>query len=263
MKKIQIISAIAIILLLVGFGCKKQKTEITPEIASSDEALFRLGEKYIEKDPEKAQLYFRQVIDSFPKSFYAQRAKLSIADIYFKKGDEGNMIVAASEYREFISLFPLSPSSSYAQYQIAMTYFKKVLKPGRDQIKTKQALDEFKKVVTNYPMSEETKSSQENIKICEEYLAEHTYGIGYYYYKARAFKAAISRLGKILTEYPNYSKMDKVYFHLADSYFKWNKADQSIPYFTKLISDFPQSKYAKKAVKRMEEIEKQQEEKKK
>ncbi len=262
-KKIKIVYTIAIVLLVVGFGCKKEKIEISPEVASSDEALFKLGEKYIKKDPEKAQLYFRQVIDSFPKSFYAQRAKLSIADIYFKKGDEGNLIVAASEYREFISLFPLSPSSSYAQYRIAMTYFKKILAPGRDQTKTNQALDEFKKVITNYPMSEEAKSSQENIKLCEEYLAEHTCGIGYYYYKVHVFKASISRLSEILTKYPNYSKMDKVYFYLGDSYLKWNKADQSIPYFTKLISDFPQSKYAKNAVEIMKEIEKEQEGKKK
>jgi len=31
--------------------------------------------------------------------------------------------------------------------------------------------------------------------------------------------------------------------------------EQSIPYFTKLITDFPQSKLAKKATARLEEIE--------
>ena len=91
------------------------KDEITPSLMND-----------VKKDPEKARLYFRQVIDSFPKSFYAQQAKLAIADSYFKKGGEGNMILAASEYREFISLFPYSPSAPRAQYQIAMTYYKKM-----------------------------------------------------------------------------------------------------------------------------------------
>jgi len=263
MKKIISVLTICFILVLIDTGCRGKKIEISPEDASSDETLFKLGETYINKDPEKGRLYMRQVIDSFPKSYYAQRAKLAIADSYFKKGDEGSMIIAASEYREFISLYPYSPSSAYAQYQIAMTFFKKALKPGRDQTKTMQALIEFKKVPTNYPLSEEANSAKEKIKECEERLAEHTTGIGEFYYKVNAFKASINRLIKIPTDYPDYSKMDKVYFLLANSYYKWGKIDQSIAYFTKLISDFPESKYAKKATETMKEIEKSQNKKNK
>ncbi len=248
------------LLLLIGLCCRKKQVEIAPEISSSDEALYKLGEEYLDKDVEKARLYLRQVIDSFPKSFYAQRAKLAIADSYYKKGDEGSMIIAASEYREFISLFPLSPSAAYAQYQIAMTFYEKVLKPGRDQTKTKQALSEFKKVISNYPLSEEAKLSQDKIKDCEERLADHVFGIGYIYYKMGGYRAAVSRLKEILTEFPSYTKMDKVYYHLGDSYYRWGQEEESVPYFTKLISDFPESEYAGKAKKKMEEIEQKKEE---
>jgi outer membrane protein assembly factor BamD len=257
MKKMSIILVISF--LLLGLACKKKEVGIDPNIASSDEALYKLGMEYLEKDAEKARLYLRQVIDSFPKSFYAQRAKLAIADSYFEKGDEGSMILAASEYREFINLFPLSPSAAHAQYQIGMTFFKKALKPGRDQTRTKQALAEFKKVITNYPLSEEAKMAQEKIKGCEERLAEHTFSIGELYYKMKSYKASVDRLKEILTEFPDYSQMDKVYYYLADSYYKWKKVEESIPYYTKLISDFPQSKYAEKAQKRMKEIEEQKE----
>lgn len=248
------------LLLLTGLNCRKEQVEIAPEISSSDEALYKMGEEFLDKDVEKARLYLRQVIDSFPKSFYAQRAKLAIADSYYKKGDEGSMIIAASEYREFISLFPLSPSAAYAQYQIGMTFYEKVLKPGRDQTKTKQALAEFKRVISSYPLSEEAKLSQEKIRDCEERLADHVYGIGYIYYKTKGYRAAVGRLKEILTEFPNYSNMDKVYYHLGDSYYRWGQIDESIPYFTKLISDFPESKYAGKAKKKMEEIEKRKKE---
>ncbi len=255
-KKIVCLTIILIFALILSFSCKKENPELAPDIQSSDEALYKLGEKYIKKDPEKARLYLRQVIDSFPKSFYAQRAKLAIADSYFKKGDEGSLILAASEYREFISLFPLSPSAAYAQYQIAMTFYKKALKPGRDQTKTRQALAEFKKVITNYPLSEEAKLAEEKIKDCEERLAEHELTIGELYYKMGAYKGAVNRLKEILTNFPNYSKMDRVYYYLGDSYLKWKKKDESIPYFTKLISDFPQSKYAQKAQEILKELEK-------
>ena len=251
-----VLYGLLILLIIASVSCGKKETAIDPTIASNDELLFNSGMEAIEKDPEKGRLYLRQVIDSFPKSFYAQRAKLAIADSYFEKGDEGSMIIAASEYREFISLFPLSPSASYAQYQIGMTFYKKALKPGRDQTKTEQALVEFKKVITNYPLSDEAKEAEQKIKDCEERLAAHTLSIGELYYKRAAYKASTSRLIDILTEYPNFSEMDKVYYYLGDSYYKWNKVDESIPYFRKLITDFPQSNYAKKATERIEEIEK-------
>jgi outer membrane protein assembly factor BamD len=137
-----------------------------------------------------------------------------------------------------------------------MSFFKKALKPGRDQTKTQQALAEFKQVVNRYDGSDEAELARERIRECEERLAEHTFSIAYLYYKRSAYKASISRLTEILTEYPNYSQMDRVYYILADSYFQARMIDQSIPYFQKLISDYPESDYAEKAVERMEEIEK-------
>ena len=261
MKKAVFIAIFACLIVIIGTGCRGKQTEITPDIASSDETLFNLGEQSVKKDPEKARVYFRQVIDSFPKSFFAQRAKLAIADSYYDKGDEGNMLIAASEYRDFIISFPLSPSASYAQYRLGMTYFRKALSPGRDQTKTKQALAEFKKVVTNFPLSEQVADSRKQILECEERLAGHNLSIGVHYYKVYALKASTTRLTEILTEYPYFSKMDKVYYYLGDSYFRWNKFEEATPFLRKLITDFPESKYSKRATKRLQEIEEKQVEK--
>ncbi len=254
----KIIAALAAGLLIISAaGCAGKKAEISPQVASSDETLFKEGEKLLKKDAEKARLYMRQIIDSFPKSYYAQRAKLAIADTYFDAGDEGNLILAAAEYREFIQLFPYSPAASYAQYRIALSFFNKALKPGRDQQKTQQALGEFKKVLTNYPLSEEAKQTREKIKNCEERLAEHAFLIGEQYYRTTAFKAATSRLTEILTTYPTYSGMDLVYYYLGASYQEWAKPDQAVPYFIKLTTDFPKSKLASKAQDRLKEAQAQ------
>ena len=133
------------------------------------------------------------------------------------------------------------------------------LSPGRDQTKTIQALAEFKKVVTNFPISEQVADSREQIKECEERLAAHNLTIAIHYYKVLAFKASTIRLTEILTEYPYFSKMDKVYYYLGDSYLKWNKFEEGAPFLRKLLSDFPESKYIKKATKRLKEMEKEQE----
>lgn len=256
MKKLGLWLVVVALAGLAASGCKPRKVEIAPELAASDEALFRAGQEAMKKDTEKARLYFRQVIESFPKSFYAQRAKLAIADSYFAKGDEGSMILAASEYREFIQLYPFSPSAPYAQYQIAMSYFKKALAPGRDQTKTIQALAEFRKVIANFPTSEEAGKAPALIAECEERLATHALSIGELYYKQYALKAAISRLKEILTDYPAFSKMDFVYFYLADSYYRANKPEDAVPFFTKLVTDYPKSDLAEKAQQRLAAISK-------
>jgi outer membrane protein assembly factor BamD len=236
-------------------GCRKPPVQIAPDVAASDEALYKLGEATIKKDTEKGLLYLRQLIDSFPRSFYAQRAKLLIADSYFKKGDEANMILAASEYREFIKAYPYSPSAAYCQYQIALSFYKKIEKVGRDQTKTTQALTEFRKVVAEYPASDQAKEAQAKINDCEERLAAHAAGIGVQYANIKANKAAISRLSEVMTTYPNFSHMETVYFYLGQAYFQARAFDQAVPYFTKLISDYPKSKLVKKATARLKEIE--------
>jgi outer membrane protein assembly factor BamD len=249
-------TALALLTVLcLAAGCKKTPVQISPDIAGSDEALFKLGEAEVKKNTEKAILYLRQVIDSFPKSFYAQRAKLLIADTYFRKGDEGNMILAAAEYREFIKAYPYSPSASYCQYQIAMTFYKKIEKPGRDQTKTGQALAEFKKVIADFPSSDQAKTAQDRIKDCEELLARHEADIGVQYARMKAFRAAVNRLTAVMTTYPNYSRLDLVYFYLGESFFQTNALDQAVPYFTKVVSDFPRSKLARKATQRLKAIE--------
>ncbi len=247
-------AALALLLALASVpGCKKKPVQIPSDISASDEALYKLGEAEIKKNQEKAILYLRQLIDSFPKSFYAQRAKLLIADSYFRKGDEGNLILAAAEYREFIKAYPYSPSASYCQYQIALTFYKKIEKPGRDQTKTSQALEEFKRVIADYPASDQAKPAQEKIKDCEERLAAQQAGIGIQYAKMRVYKAAVSRLSEVMTTYPNYSRMDQVYYFLGESYVML-APEQARPYYTKLVTDFPKSPYVKKATKRLKEI---------
>jgi len=59
-----------------------------------------------------------------------------------------------------------------------------------------------------------------------------------------------------MTTYPNYTGLDAVYFYLGASHFMIRQYDQSAPFFTKVISDYPNSKLAKDATKRLQEIPK-------
>ncbi len=253
MKKITLI---LLLFLLIFSGCSKKKPDLEPTPgSSSDESLFNLGEKWLKKDSEKARLYFRQVIDSFPQSILAQRAKLRIADSYFQQKDEGSLLIAESEYREFISMYPFSPLASYSRHQIAMTFYNRMHKPGRDQTNTLKAIEEFEKLLKDYPYAKEVEDARAKLKKCKDYYTEHIYLIGLHYYKFKSYRAAINRLKEALEYNPDFSKIDRLYYYLGDSLINTNNLEEGKAYFSKLTTSFPKSKYAKKAQRQLKKIE--------
>ncbi len=258
-RRIHLIAVCISLLILTGTACRKdKKVSLVPgtaAAASSDENLYKLGEATIKKDTEKGLLFLRQLIDTFPKSFYAQRAKLLIADTYFKKKDDSNLMLAAAEYREFIRSYPYSPSAAYCQYQIAMASYIKALKPGRDQTKTIQAVDEFKKVVAEYPASEQAKLSQEKIRDCESRLAEHNFVIAVQYHNQRAYRASLDRLNEIMSTFPDFKRMGELYFYMGSCNFFMKKYDEARPFFTKVVTDYANEKVARKAQKILKQME--------
>jgi outer membrane protein assembly factor BamD len=59
-----------------------------------------------------------------------------------------------------------------------------------------------------------------------------------------------------MSTYPEFSRLDLIYFYLGDSYFMLRQYDQAVPYFTKVVTDYPGGKLAKAAAKKLAEIEK-------
>ena len=50
-------------------------------------------------------------------------ARLGLGETHFKEGGAGNLVLAISEYREFLTLYPSHPRSDYAQFQTAEAYY--------------------------------------------------------------------------------------------------------------------------------------------
>ncbi|NTV81822.1 MAG: outer membrane protein assembly factor BamD [Candidatus Aminicenantes bacterium] len=136
-----------------------------------------------------------------------------------------------------------------------MTFFKKMLKPGRDPAKTIQALAEFKKVLADYPASDQAQPAQERIKECEARLAAHNAEIAIGYHHRKAYRASLSRLAEVMTTYPDYSELYEIYYYLGDCHFMMRQYDQAIPFFTKVVTDYPGKKVAKWAAGKLKEIE--------
>jgi outer membrane protein assembly factor BamD len=59
-----------------------------------------------------------------------------------------------------------------------------------------------------------------------------------------------------MTSYPDYSRLDEIYYYLGDCHFMMRQYAQAVPFFTKVVTDYPSRALAKAATKRLAEIEK-------
>jgi len=69
---------------------------------------------------EMGRLGLQTLINTYPDSEYLAKAKLAIADSYFKQGGSSNITQAINGYKDFIVFFPFLPEAAYAQMQVAM-----------------------------------------------------------------------------------------------------------------------------------------------
>lgn len=244
--------------LLVNFtGCKsKKKIVLKPGETTSAKDIYDRAKARIKKNPEKARLLFKEIIHIYPDSTYAQRAKVGIADSYFRQKDSGSLIMAASEYQEYVNLYPNSPDAVYAKYQSAMCYYKQVRKPGRDQDSTHKAIQAFESMVKMYPDTEEAKDARQKIAQARQTLALHYFLIGRTNLWMGAVRGAVARFKQVMDEYPEFKSNDVLFYCTGKAYFIMRDFESATSFFQRVITDFPKSKYFKKSRKMIEKISK-------
>jgi outer membrane protein assembly factor BamD (BamD/ComL family) len=80
-----------------------------------------------------------------------------------------------------------------------------------------------------------------------ERVAAHNLDVGRQYFKKKAWAGAKDRLEEILAEYPEFTRIDEVYYLLGVCYTKAGDAKLARESFRKLVDERPDSDYAKRA----------------
>ncbi len=256
MKRLGIIFIIFTFILITGCKSKKDIT-LEPDDLGSDKTIYERAKKLGKRDAEKSRLLYKEILQVYPDSIYARKAKIGIADSYFKQKDSSSLLIAASEYQEFVNLYPNSPDSIYAKFQIGRCYEKQSKSAGRDQTNTKLAIKAYESLQKMYPGTEESDKATAILKKLKKRLAFHYFGIAMSNFRLRAYKGAVNRFKQVIDDYPDFEKMDKLYYFTGSSYFKMKKKESAISFFQKIINSFPKSKYvkgSKKYIKKLMEL---------
>jgi outer membrane protein assembly factor BamD len=191
---------------------------------------------------EVGRLGLQTLINTYPDSEYLAKAKLAIADSYFKEGGSANTTQAVAGYKDFIVFFPFLPEAAYAQMQVAMANYNEMAKADRDCTHTKLAEEEFQTFLQKYPKDPLAPQAEQRLREVQEVLAEAQFRIAYYYYVKGDPRAAAGRLAPLVMRYPLYSKTDEALWMLGDVYEKSERKDFAGWYYTRIVRNYPLSK---------------------
>jgi len=203
---------------------------------------------------DDARKYFQQIVDNYPQSTLRADAKLGVGDSYLEQAGEANLVLAENEFKEFLTFYPTSTRADYAQYKLAMTHFKRMRAPERDQTETAAAVHEFEVFFDKYPMSQLTSDVREKWREARSRMSEASYKVGLYYFRARWYPGAIDRFKEVLKQDPEYPDRDAVYYYLAESLLKTDKKAEAVPYYDRLVKEFARSDYLDDARKKLETL---------
>ena len=196
---------------------------------------------------ETGRLGLQTLINTYPDSEYLAKAKLAIADSYFKQGGTSNITQAIAGYKDFIVFFPFLPEAAYAQMQVAMANYNEMPKSDRDNTHALDAEAEFQTFLTKYPKDPLVPQAEQHLREVQESLAEGQYRIAYYYYLKGDRKAAAGRLIPLVRRYPLYSKSDTALWMLGDMFEKSERKDFAATYYSQIIKNYPLSAKANAA----------------
>ena len=218
---------------------KEEKEEVNPELTykKAESALMK-------KDYKEAQELFKKVLEQAPDSKIVENTRLNLAESYYNSGDYEEAITV---YEDYLKLYPLSPNSDYVMYKLGLCYYNLMRPPDRDQTYTLKAIETFKKLIENYPLSPWVGEARKKLKDCEERLAEHDIYVGKFYLKTEQYQSAENRFTQAMKKSENKNIKAEAKYLLCKTYEKKNEKDKAIKCYEELIRDYPGWDYIDKA----------------
>jgi outer membrane protein assembly factor BamD len=196
---------------------------------------------------EAGRLSLQTLINTYPDSEYLAKAKLAIADSYYKQGGTSNTTQAIAAYKDFIVFFPFLPEAAYAQLQVANASYNEMPKADRDNTHMLDAEAEFQTFLQKYPKDPLAPQAEQKLRDVQELLAEGQFRIAYYYYVKGDRRAAAGRLIPLVKRYPLYSKSDTSLWMLGELFEKSERKDFAGMYYSQIVKNYPLSPRANDA----------------
>jgi outer membrane protein assembly factor BamD len=234
----------------------KKPDKLTQELLTTPkEALFEKGKALIEKKKwEQGRKYLSFVFETYPNDPVGRDALLLVADSFVRQGGASAYTEARYRYRDYLNRYPDAPKRDYARYQFAYCSDKEHGKPDRDQTPTREAIQQYQALIREYPDSAYAGAARERVRQLIDLLAEHEFSVGYFYMRKGSLGSAMGRFSSVEERFPDYGAKDKLFYYQGRTLTRLGREDEAARYYSRLLEEYPQSDFAKKARDRLKKL---------
>ena len=219
----QIVFSAASVVLLSSC-VHKYATPITTKTEQPDKVLFDSAMHDIERGRyETARISLQTLMNTYESSEYLAKAKLAIADSWYREGGPNGMAQAEAEYKDFELFYPQMEEAAEAQNRICMIHFGEMDKSDRDDTQALRAQEECKDLLLKYPNSQFAPKAADLLRQIQESLADHEFAVGDFYWRRDMNPAAANRLNALVDQFPLYSRADEALYEAGDAYSKMGR----------------------------------------
>jgi len=261
LRKVFILVLCAGLLASCSFRRKKYDNPITKDTKQPDKVLFDKSINDIEHGRfEVARITLNTLINTYDQSEFLAKAKLAIADSWYREGGAHGYAQAEAEYKDFILFYPTMEESPEAQMRICDIHYNQMDKVDRDASQALRAEDECRQVIIQFPNSKFVPDAQKKVREVQEALAEGEFLVGSYYFKRGSNPAAANRMARLVDQYPLYSGADEALWVTAEAFNKMGGKDrrfkkQEAEALTRIVRDYPLANRVEDAKKKLTAME--------
>ena len=242
MKKfLRVMSLICFVFLS---SCASSENIVNEEDKTAEQ-LYKEGYEYLEKTSyQRAAETFDKIEMEHPYSKWATKSKLMSAYSYYKAENYDDAI---SVLDGFIRLHPGNKDIAYAYYLKGLSYYNQIAPSEREQSATKDAYDTFSQVITLFPTSEYASDAKSKMALIEDHLAGHEMNIGRYYLENKDYVSALNRFSVVTDNYQTTAQIEEALYREVEIYTILGLKNEAIKKERILVSNYPESKWAKLA----------------
>src|SRR5688572_274069 len=204
-----ILTLVLMAVLLTACGRKKYDNRITKDTQQPDKVLFDAAIDDLEKSRfQRARLALQTLMNTYDTSEYMAKAKLAIADSWYREGGANGYAQAEAEYKDFILFYPQMEEAAEAQIKICDMQYKQLEKADRDPQHALRAEDECRQLINQFPNSKFAPQAQQMLRNVQEVLADAEFRVGIHYLTKGSPVSAANRFQGLADQFPLYSKAD-------------------------------------------------------
>src|ERR1700716_158734 len=167
-----------------GFRRKKYDNPITKDTKQPDKVLYDKAIADIEHSRyEIARITLNTLINTYDQSEFLAKAKLAVADSWYREGGTAGLAQAEAEYKDFILFYPTMEEAPESQEKICLIHYKQMEKSDRDPGQALRADEECRQLIVQFPNSKFVPEAQQLLRNIQEALGDAEYKVGSFYFK--------------------------------------------------------------------------------